>query len=196
MKTFETFKRTSSLTLAAIAGAFTLASAALALTFPPTFAPRQFNTQQTHYLRFTVNFNSCVLASGTCSVKVGAVPYNAFIVRAYQQIITPFNSGTSDTVALGTSSGGTQLVANTNSVHSAAGSAAPLTLVAPGITPTGNGTTPNGGDGGFDIWAVYAQAGTAPTAGQDVIVIEYIAPNDGACQPTPTSSGTPAQTAC
>lgn len=190
------FKRTSSLTLASFAGVLILASAALALTFPPTFAPRQFNTQQTHYLRFTVSFNSCALVSNTCSAKVGAVPYNAFIVRAYQQIITPFNSGTADTVALGTAPGGAQIVAATNSVHGAAGAATVLALVSAGITPTGNGTTPNGGDGGFDIWAVYAQTGTAPTAGQAVIVIEYIAPNDGACLPTPPSSGAPAQTAC
>jgi hypothetical protein len=189
------FKRTSSLALAAVTGVFVLASAALALTFPPTFAPRQFNTQQTHYLRFTVNFNSCVLASGTCSVKVGAVPYNAFLVRAYQQIITSFNSATTDTVAIGTAVGGGQIVA-AQSVHGAAGAATALTLPSAGITPTGNGTTPSGGDGGFDIWAVYAQTGTAPTAGQAIYVIEYIAPNDGACQPTPISSGAPAQTAC
>jgi hypothetical protein len=33
---------------------------ALALVVPGNFAPRQFPTQQVHYTRFTVNFNSCV----------------------------------------------------------------------------------------------------------------------------------------
>lgn len=153
-------------------------------TAPRGPAPRYFNTQQVHYTRFTVNFNSCVLVSGTCSVKVGALPYNAWLVSASQQIITSFNSGTTDTVALATASGGAQLVV-AQSVHGAAGDATALTLVHPGIASTGNGIAQTGLNGGFDVWAVYAQTGAAPTAGQAVYVLQWIAPNDGACQPVP-----------
>jgi hypothetical protein len=180
--------------IAGVAGALMLTGAlapALALTVPPTYAPRAFNTQQTHYIRFTFAFNGCVLVSNTCSVKVGSLPYNAFVVRAYQQVTTAFNSGTTDTVALGVSSGGAQLVA-AQSVHaSTAGTA--LTVVAAnlGLAVTGNNVTPTGADGGFDVYVTYAQTGAAPTAGQATYIIEYFAANDGSCSPVPLATAQP-----
>ena len=170
---------------------FVTSGVALALTTPPSFSPRQFTTQQTHYLRFTVNFNSCVLASGSCTVKVGAVPYNAWIMRAYQQIATSFNSLSTDTIAIGvTSANGNELVA-AQSVHGAAGGATALTVIstAAGTVVTGAGATSTATNGsGFDIWVKYAQTGTAPTAGAASYIIEYAAPNDGACAPVPQGS--------
>lgn len=155
-----------------------------ALIVPQAFPARQFPTQQVHYLRFTVNFNDCVLVSNTCSVRRGAVPYNSYILRANQQIVTSFNSGTTDTMALATTTGGAQLV-SAQSVHGAAGGGTALTVVAAniGTTAVGNGAAQTGALGGFDIWSNYAQTGAAPSAGQAVYVIEYIAPNDGACAP-------------
>lgn len=169
-------------------GSFLVGPAALALVVPPQFSPRQFPSQQVHYLRFTVDFNDCVLVAGTCSVKRGSVPYNSYIIRASQQVTTAFNSGTTDTLAIGTASGGAQLVA-AQSVH--AGTAGlPLTVVAAnlGIAATGNGIAQTGSNGGFDIWSTYAQTGAAPTAGTAVIIIEYIAPNDGACVYVPLTA--------
>lgn len=147
--------------------------------------PRMLPWQAVHYIRFTVNFNSCTLVAGTCSVKVGAVPYNTAILRAWQQVTTAFNSGTTDTVALATTSGGAQLVA-AQTVHAATAMTA-LTVVAAnlGIAATGNGIAQTGAEGGFDIWAVYAQTGAAPTAGQAIYVLEYIPSNDGTCAPVP-----------
>ena len=49
--------------LSAAVGTALLATAAYALTAPPSFNPRMFPDQQTHYLRFTANFNSCTLAA-------------------------------------------------------------------------------------------------------------------------------------
>jgi hypothetical protein len=176
-------------------GAFLLAVAATTLIGLLTaqtpfrnFPPRLFLSQQTHYLRFTVNFNSCVLVSNTCSYKVGAVPYNAFIVRGYQQVTTAFNSGTTDTLAIGTASGGAQLVA-AQTVH--AGTAGlPLTIVAAnlGLVATGNNAAQTGADGGFEIYATYAQTGAAPTAGVAVVILEYFAPNDGSCIAVPLAA--------
>jgi hypothetical protein len=157
---------------------------AYALTNPASFAPRYFNTQQTHYTRFTVNFNSCVLVSGTCSVKIGAIPYNSWLLRWQQQIITSFNSATTDTVGFGVASGGVTLVA-AQSVHGAAGDATALTIVHPGIATVGNGATQTGTDGGFDIWATYTQTGAAPTAGQAVYLLEFASNNDGQCVQVP-----------
>lgn len=162
------------------------AVAAIAVAQTRQFAPRQFNTQQTHYLRFDVSWNSCTLVANTCSVKVGAVPYNAWILRAYQQIQTSFNSATTDTVGIGTSSGGVDLVA-AQSVHGAAGGATELTIVAAnaGTVKTGAGLAQTGANGGFDIYATFAQTGAAPSAGRASYVIEFAGPNDGSCVAVP-----------
>jgi hypothetical protein len=188
-----------SIIMAGVAALLCGISAAYALTVPATFAPRSFNTQQTHYLRFTVNFNDCVLVSNTCSTKRGSVPYNAFLVRAFQEVTTSFNSGSTDTIALTTTStypaaGIAGVLVDKQSVHSS-GNMSTLTILAgsAGINATGNGDTPTGSDGGFDIFTVYTQSSTAPTAGQAVIVLEYIAPNDGGCV-TPPLGQKPADT--
>lgn len=174
-------------------------STVFALTIPPTYAPRSFPSQQTHYIRFTFNFNSCVLtgtnlglfnSTGNCAVKVGALPYNAFVVRAYQQVITGFNSGTQDSIGLGV----TQATSATGLVSlqgvRSSGGATSLTIVAANVGEaiTGNGTTPTGTDGGFDVYAWYQQIGAPATAGLAVIVLEYIAPNDGNCITPPLGS--------
>ena len=171
--------------IGAALGLILSAVAAFALTIPPQYAPQQYTSAQTHYVRFTVNFNSCVLVSNTCSVKVGALPYNSFVVRAYQQVYTAFNSGTTDTLAVGTASGGAQLVA-AQTVH-ATTAGLPLTVVAAnlGTAATGNKIAQTGANGGFDVWVTYAQTGAAPSAGSAVIILEYFAPNDGSCVTVP-----------
>lgn len=155
------------------------------------FAPRQFNTQQTHYIRAVVNFNSCSLpaTAGNCSVKIGALPYNAFVVRAYQQVYTAFNSTTTDTLAIGTAVGGAQIVAAQSTHTITAG--LPLTVVAAnlGTIATGATAAQTGSNGGFDVYATIAYTGaTAATAGSAVVILEYFAPNDGACATVPMGS--------
>jgi hypothetical protein len=181
---------------AGIASAFFLLSAlvpSFALTFPPTFAPRYFQTQQTHYVRFVFNYNSCVLASNTCSAKVGALPYNAFLTAIHTQIITTFNPTTSATVALGTASGGATIMAGMN-VFTGASTAATLntSFAGAGELVTGATATPSGSDGGFDLWATLTVGGGTPTQGEVVIILEFIAPNDGACGPQTLGVAAPA----
>lgn len=179
-------------TVALAAAYLGLGLAAWALTVPPTVSPRQFPTQQVHYARFVVNFNDCVLVANTCSVKRVALPYNSYILRASQQVSTAFNSATTDTLALATTSGGGQIVA-AQTVHTGT-AGLPLTIVAAnlGIAATGNGIAQTGTNGGFDLWSVYAQTGAAPTAGVAEIVLEYIAPNDGSCVYVPQGATSPA----
>lgn len=181
----------------AILGLSVISMAAFALTVPGQFAPRQFVTQQTGYIRLNVqasgqglNVNGvfCQAAAtggGNCSVRVGAVPYNSFIVRAYQQILTSFNSTTTDTIGIGTASGSAnQNLVAAQSVHGATGGATALTIVAAnaGITVTGNNITATGANGGFDLWVTFVYTGASiATAGQAIIVLEYFAPNDGTC---------------
>jgi hypothetical protein len=184
-------------------------TAAFALLIPSLFPPRMFQTQQVHYIRISANFNNmnnipCVIpsAGSSCTVRVGALPYNAFILRAYQQVEVAFNSGTTDTLQLGISQANANELVAAQSVH-AAGNMAALTVVvasggvgntagaSPGIT--GFNAVANGADGGFDLWIKYVQTGAVPTAGSATIVIEYIAPNDGSClQNVPFGGTSPA----
>jgi hypothetical protein len=189
--------------IAAMFGLAVVSLTAFALTIPATYAPRQFQTQQTGYLRFvvqasgsgiSVNGVACaaaVTAGGNCSVKIGALPYNAFVVRAYQQVTTAFNSTTTDTLGIGTATGtGNQNIVAAQTVH--AGTAGlPLTVVAAnlGIAATGNGIASTGANGGFDLYATFVYTGTnIATLGTAVVVIEYFSPNDGTCVDVPIGS--------
>jgi hypothetical protein len=182
--------------LAGLALALLVVGSGLYVAAQPVFSPRIFPTQQVHYMRFPVNFNSCPLpaAAGNCSYKVGAVPYNSWILRGVLEVFTSFNSTTTDTVALSTASGtGALLVAGT-STHGAAG-VTQLTIVTAtglGVQSTGNNIAQTGSNGGFDIWANLAYTGASPaTAGAAAIVLEYAAPNDGLCGPVALGATAP-----
>lgn len=171
-------------------GSFLVGPAALALVIPQQFSPRYFQTQQTHYLRFAINFNSCVPVSLTCSFKVGSVPYNAFMVRAFTQTYTTFSGGgvTAFTAGFGTAAASANLMTATSVLT--AGNAITQAIVAGGLgtTVTGNGIASTGADGGFDVWVTITATTGNPTAGAAVGILEYIAPNDGACAPVPIGS--------
>lgn len=161
---------------------------ATTLTITPTqnLSPRMATDQQTVYYRFAVNFNSCQLraADTACSFRVASVPYNSFLVSISKQIITTFNPTTSATIALGTSGQATNVMAAFNVFTGAATTAVFDTAFAgAGEATTGNGATPTGGNGGFDIYATYTvgAAGSQGTQGQVIFIIQYISPNDGSC---------------
>lgn len=180
--------------LVAALGVVLTTTSAFALTAPPTFSPRMFQTQQTHYLRFSVNSNSCVYVSLVCSVKVGNVPYNAFMLRVYSQTTTTWNAGTSASIGLGTVTPAVNLMAST--AVTTAGNAVSQTVAAGGLgeSVTGNGVavSTTAQDGGFDIFATITIVGALPTAGSTQFVVEYIAPNDGTCTAVPLGATAPA----
>jgi hypothetical protein len=161
---------------------------------PRSFTPRMFNTQQTHYLRFAMNANSCVYVSLVCTYKVGTVPYNAFMVRAYTQTFTTFSG---NSISAMTASFGTTATAATNLMAAAtiltAGNAVAQTVAAGGLgaTVTGGNITPTGAEGGFDIYVTLTASTGSPTAGVAVGILEYIAPNDGACFNYPLATAEP-----
>jgi hypothetical protein len=180
-------------------GLFVLGLAAL-VAMPVLVAPAQaqrspaatmFSDQQTTYMRATVNFNSCVYVSLVCSVKIGSVPYNSFIVRGYEQTITTWNAGTSASIGIGTVVPGVNLVAS--QAVTTAGNASALTIAAGGlgITVTGNGIAQSGVLGGFDIWATITIVGALPTAGSTVLILEWIQANAGACTVVPSGATAP-----
>jgi len=178
---------------------------AFALTIPPTFAPRYFPTQQVHYERHIVTFSpsgmtadglfTCVWNASTpfvCAVKVGALPYNAYVVRISMQVTTACTASTACGVGMGTGTvaSGNQLnLMATASILSTTG-AVNQTVVAAnaGIAATGNGIAQSGADGGFDLFITGTATVALPTAGTAVLVLEYFAGNDGGCI-TPSIAG-------
>jgi hypothetical protein len=152
--------------------------AALALTNPPSYSPRVLQTQTTVHFRKTVNFNDANIATG---VKFGALPQGAYITGVRCYVSTAFNAGTTNSIAVGTTASGSDVLAagttaGTNCVAATTGnqnitSAAGLGLAVAAGTPTGS-------NGGFDLFARFTQTGTAATAGQVTIVIDYIANDD------------------
>jgi hypothetical protein len=166
-----------------IAGAIT-PSIVSALTIPATFSPRFFQDQMVHYWRITLQFPICPNNAATCKLKVGALPYNAAVLRITSVTNTAFNSVTSDGVTLGTTQ------ANANEIMSAALSIhtqglASGTVLATASSATGNGATQTGADGGFDLWLAYTSAGGVASAGNAAVVVEYVSPNDWGCTQVP-----------
>jgi len=72
--------------LVALGIASLVAGPALATTLTITplqnLPPRVMTTQQTHYVRFAIDFGDCPLraADTACSYRVASLPYNAFLV--------------------------------------------------------------------------------------------------------------------
>jgi len=178
----------------ALALASLIAGPALATTLTLTpvnsLAPRMTTDQQTHYVRFAIDFNDCPLraADTACSFRVASLPYNAFLVAISKQIITTFNPTTSATIAFGVAGQGTTVMAAFNVFTGQATTAVYDTAFAgAGELVTGSGATATGQNGGFDIYATYTvgAAGSQGTQGRAVFIIQYIAPNDGDCLPVP-----------
>lgn len=162
-----------------------------ALTNPPAYAPREFSTQQVHYLRFTVNPTSCVPSSLVCYVKVGSIPYNSFMTGIWAQTTTTWSGGSVSalTIGVGTTIAATQFLDPTTDLKTAAAGAAKTFVAANvGLAATGNGIAQSGSNGGFDVYALITATTGWPTAGSTTFVITYIAPNDGSCVPVPLGS--------
>lgn len=163
---------------AAIAALLIGATAALALTNPASYAPRQAPVQHLHYFRKLVNFNDANISVG---VPFGAIPQNAIITSIKCDVVTAFNAGTTNSLSIGTTQGGSDLLAagttsGTNCVAATTGLQPITSAAGVGLGVTGGAAT--GREGGFDLWVKYAQTGTAATAGKVVFTIEYIPDND------------------
>ncbi len=194
MKLFRNLAAAAGIALSMLAVASLSApSFAQAPIAPRGYSPRVFQTQQTHYLRFSLNFNSCTVPAGaaTCNLKVGTLPYNAFLTGINYQIITVFNPTTSATWSLGTNTTGTNILAAQNVFTGQATTEVSLiasnAFAGQGELVTGATAAQTGTQGGFDVFAVYTTGanGSQGTTGQVVFIISYIAPNDGTCVAVP-----------
>lgn len=154
-------------------------TAAVALTSPPSYPPRQLPLQTSHYFRKTVNFNDANIGAG---VKFGALPQGVYITSIRCFVTTAFNAGTTNVLTLGTTATGVDILAggvtaNTNCNPASTGNQ-PLDAAA-GVGMTVTAGTPTGSTGGFDLFVRYTQTGTAATAGSVTYVITFVPNNDG-----------------
>ena len=107
--------------------------------------------------------DSIVFGDDGTDFSLGTFPSGALIVGVSVATTTAFDSGTSDTLDVGTTSGGQELVAagdiQAAGLHD-------LTLVATACYFSSD----------TEVFAEYNSAGTAPTAGACVVNVEWIAP--------------------
>ena len=158
-------------------------------TDPHQPEPRQFPSQQTHYIRTTFNFNSCTQSSNICTVKLmgASLPYNSVVLRVTAVIFTAFNSTSTDVIILGTTAANAnEIVSSSCNIH-AVGVVA-CTMDTGGPAATGATTAQSGKNGGFDLYMKWTGGGGTPSAGRMALIVEYIPPNDGLCVVTPFGS--------
>ena len=143
------------------------AGSLLALTIPPTLTSRNSGEQQLHFFRYRLQFAS--LSALTAGVKIGRLPARAFIHGVSIHTVTSFNAGTTATIALGSTSGGADILAATD-IKAAGASSVAVPFAGSGLAVTGSGEV--------DLWAKFAQTGGAATTGDATLVLTYIPDND------------------
>lgn len=141
-------------------------------TVPPTFPARDQGAyqQSVKYFRKLVNWNDANIATG---VKFGRLPANAFLIRATCQIITAFNAVTTNVLTFGITAASANEITGAADINEATLNTLQSCLAA-GATGLQLTTATE-----VDLYAKYAQTGTAATAGQAIWVLEYINNNDG-----------------
>ncbi len=125
---------------------------------------QQFHTNQTHYLRKTLAVGSITSA---VAVNIGYLPAKAVVLGVSAVVSTAFNSATSDVIDIGTS-------------VDANGFASAVDISSVGLKAADDLATSD------DLYvttetlltATWTGTGTAPTAGNVVVVIEYAADNE------------------
>ena len=97
--------------------------------------------------------------------KLGSLPANALILRAYAIVTTAFDSGTSNVIDIGISGTAANFV-NDIDVKTAAGAiAGTLVTTTVGVTSA---------TGSTEIYATHIPSGTAATAGACNVVVEFM----------------------
>lgn len=121
------------------------------------------------YFRKVVNWNDPNISSG---VHFGRLPTGAFLIRASCQVLTVFNAGTTNVLTFGTTSTNANEISGTGDINEATQNTIQSCLAsgATGLQLTASGQV--------DLYAKFAQTGTAASAGQATWVLEYLDNND------------------
>lgn len=119
---------------------------------------RQYHTQQVHFLRTLINYND----ADALTRVIGTIPAGSNLLRVNTVVSTAQNAGTTNTLSVGTTSGGTDIIS-----AAAAGTATAnvLTQAPSGKALVAVDTT---------YYATLTQSGTAATAGVVEVIIEYV----------------------
>ena len=110
---------------------------------------RQYHTQQVHFLRTLINYND----ADALTRVIGTIPAGSNLLRVNTCVSTAQNAGTTNTLSVGTTSGGTDII------NAAAAGSATANVVTQADTT---------------YYATLTQSGTAATAGVVEVTIEYV----------------------
>jgi hypothetical protein len=128
---------------------------------------RKSASQLIHYLRFAVNYNDTGISSG---VGKQYLPAGAIIVGTDVYISAAFNAGTTNVLTVGTNTTTDNNIIASGDVDETA------TGLTQNVKPTGTALGPLSADA--QVFAKFAQTGTAASAGKAYVVIKYIPDND------------------
>ena len=125
---------------------------------------RQYQTQQLHYFRKTVNYDDADVGTG---VEVGMIPAGAHIVSAWARISTGFNSAGTNRLVVGTNTNRNNVM--TSTVAAASTTGAKVSTIGGALSFTKD--TP--------LYVKYTAAtGTAASAGVATITVAFAPDND------------------
>lgn len=125
-------------------------------------AARQDPRQVVNTLKKTINYNDANIAAGVAFENY--LPQGAFISRVLIEVVTAFNAGTTNVLTVGT------VGAAFNNIVSAADVNEAATGIYDATRALGRALT---AAGNVLPVALFAQTGTAATAGQAIVLIEY-----------------------
>jgi len=130
--------------------------------------PRQLETQQTHYLRRDVAYNTNGIANG---VLIGTVPAGTFLVNVKVYVTTAFNAATTNVLVAGTTGTGTNLVSAADVTEGTIGVYTPANAANQGLGLIFAADT--------DLFISFSQTGTAASAGAATIIVEFVPLSNG-----------------
>ena len=119
---------------------------------------RQYHTQQVHFLRTLINYND----ADALTRVIGTIPAGSNLRRVNTCVSTAQNAGTPNTISVGTTSGGTDII---NAAAAGWATANVVTQAPSGKSLVAADTT---------YYATLTQSGTAATAGVVEVTIEYV----------------------
>jgi len=133
----------------------------------PANNARQTQYQQSHYFRKRVNWNDAGIAAG---INIGTLPAGAVLLDAAARINTAFNAATTNVLQMGITPTGGEILASAVVLAGATGFKSAKTGTAFAAAATLATDT--------DVYVSYTQTGTAATAGQADLVVQYAPNND------------------
>ena len=135
-----------------------------------TGTARNDNSQNTHFIRRRVQFTDVGINAG---YKIGRLPSRALVMQISTHLSTVFNSTTSDTIQLGSTAAGVDILAATN-VHTGAtlGFANATAAAGLGMAVTSAGEV--------DVFVrLNPGAANTATSGDVTVCLEFCPDNDG-----------------